>query len=88
MTSASNAADTAKTVVGLRLIFYSREEELESVILEILEDKEDSWFEGLEDDSPKVKWMRRVYPRIEYTQAPWTVVLRQPSQSIYTLREA
>ena len=57
-------------------------------MLEILEDKEDSWFEGLEDDSPKVKWMRRVYPRIEYTRAPWTVVLRQPSQSICTSMEA
>ncbi|CAN0474689.1 unnamed protein product [Ascophyllum nodosum] len=26
--------------------------------------------------------MRRVYPRVDYTQAPWTV--RQPSQSIHT----
>ena len=33
-----------------------------SEVLEMLEViKEDSWFEGLEDDSPKVEWMRRVY---------------------------
>ena len=56
----------------------------------MLEVKEDRWFGGLDDDSPKVKWMRRVYPRVDYTQAPWTVVtLRQPSQSIHiTSREA
>ena len=54
----------------------------------MLEDKEDNWFYGLEDYSPKVTWMRRVYPRVGYTQAPWTVVLRQPSQSIHTSREA
>ena len=54
----------------------------------MLEVEEDRWFERL-DDSPKVKWMRRVYPRVDYTQAPWTVVmLRQPSQNIHTLREA
>ena len=59
-----------------------------SVVLEMVEDKEDSWFEGLEDDFPQVKRMRRVYPRADYTQAPWTVVLRQPSLSIHTSREA
>ena len=54
--------------------------------LEMLEVKEDRWFGGLEDDSPKVKWIRRVYPRVDYTQAPWSVVmLRQPNQSILTL---
>ena len=26
--------------------------------------------EMLDDDSPKVKWMRRVYPRVDYTPAP------------------
>ena len=58
-----------------------------SEVLEILEVKDDRWFGRL--DSPKVKWMRRVYPRVDYTQAPWTVVmLRQPSQSIHTSREA
>ena len=49
-------------------------------MLEIFEVKDGRWFERLDDDSPKVKWMRRVYPRVDYTQAPWTVVvLRQPS---------
>ena len=58
-------------------------------VLEMLEGKEGRWFGRLDDDSPKVKWMRRVYPRVDYTQAPWAVVmLRQPSQSIHTSREA
>ena len=69
-------------------------------MLEMLEVKDGRWFGRLDDDSPKVKWMRRVfkknlnaskpsehppqvrrvYPRVDYTQAPWTVVmLRQPS---------
>ena len=55
----------------------------------MLEVKEDRWFGRLDDDSPKVKWMRRLYPRVGHTQAPWTaVMLRQPSQSIHTSREA
>ena len=46
----------------------------------MLEVKNDGWFGRLDDDSPKVKCMRRVYPQVDYTQAPWTVVmLRQPS---------
>ena len=46
----------------------------------MLEVKDGRWFGRLDDDSPKVKWMRRVYPRVGYTQAPWTVVmLMQPS---------
>ena len=44
----------------------------------MLEGKDGRWFGMLDDDFPKVKWMRRVYPRV--AQAPWTVVmLRQPS---------
>ena len=55
----------------------------------MLDVKEDRWFGRLDDGSPKVKWMRRVYPQVDYTQAPWTVVmLRQPSQSVHTSREA
>ena len=55
----------------------------------MLEVKDDRWLRGLEDDSPKVKWMRRVYPRVDYTLAPWTVVmLTQPSQNMHTSREA
>ena len=44
-----------------------------SEVLEMLEVKDGRWFGRLDDDSPKVKWMRRVYPRVDYTQAPWTV---------------
>ena len=44
-----------------------------SEVLEILEVKDGRWFGRLDDISPKVKWMRRVYPRVDYTQAPWTV---------------
>ena len=39
----------------------------------MLEVKDGRWFGRLDDDSPKVKWMRRVYPRVDYTQALWTV---------------
>ena len=46
----------------------------------MLEVKDARWFGRLDDDSPKVKWMWRVYPRVDYTPAPWTVVmLGQPS---------
>ena len=51
----------------------------------MLEVKEDRWSGRLNDRSPKVKSMRRVYPRVDYTQA---VMLRQPSQSIHPSREA
>ena len=39
----------------------------------MLEVKDGRWIGRLDDDSSKVKWMRRVYPRVDYTQAPWTV---------------
>ena len=39
----------------------------------MLEVKDGRWFGRFDDDSPKVKWMRRVYPRVDYTQAPWSV---------------
>ena len=73
-TSARNAAAIAEGMV--ELFFYSREERTlaaRSEVLEMLEVVEDRWFGRLDDDSPKVKWMRRVYPRVDYTQAPWTV---------------
>ena len=58
-------------------------------VLEMLEVKEDRSLGRFDNGSPKVKWMRRVYPRNDYTQAPWiAVMLRQPSQSIHTSREA
>ena len=44
-----------------------------SEVLEMLKVKDGRWFGRLHDDSPKVKRMRRVYPRVDYTQAPWTV---------------
>ena len=53
----------------------------------MLEVKGDRWFGRPDGGFPKVKWMRRVYPRVDYTQAPWTVVV-QPSQSIHTSRKA
>ena len=39
----------------------------------MLEVKDGAWFGRLDDDSPKVKWIRRVYPRVDSPQAPWTV---------------
>ena len=61
-----------------------------SEVLDMLKIEEDNrWCGRLDDGSPKVKWMRRVYLRVDYTQAPWTlVVLRQPSKNIHTSREA
>ena len=74
-----------------RFLLKRRERTLEarSEVLEMLEVEVDRWCGRLDDGSPKVKWMWRVYPRVDYTQAPWTAgLLRQPSESIYTLREA
>ena len=78
ITSARNAAAIAKGMVELRsIVFYSREKRARwrqgPRCLEMLEVKDGRWFGGLDDDSPKVKWMRRVYPRVDYTPAPWTV---------------
>ena len=36
--------------------------EARSEVLQILEVKEDRWVGRLDNVSPKVKWMRRVYP--------------------------
>ena len=38
-----------------------------SAVPEMLEVKEDRPFGRLDDDSAKVKWMWRVYPRVDYT---------------------
>ena len=80
ITSARNAAAIAKGMVELRsIVFDSREERARwrqgprCEVLELLEVKDGRWFGRLDDDSPKVKWMRRVYPRVDYTPAPWTV---------------
>ena len=53
------------------IVFYSREERgrwpARSAVLEMLEVKEDRRFGKLDDDSAKVKWMWRVYLRVDYT---------------------
>ena len=36
----------------------------------MLEEPGNIWFEGLEDGSPKFKWMQGVYALVDYTQAP------------------
>ena len=77
ITSARNAAAIAKGMVELRVhsFLLKRRESTLAVRSEVLE-----MLEVKDDDSPKVKWMRRVYSRVDYTQAPWTVfMLRQPS---------
>ena len=38
-----------------------------SAVLEMLEVKEDRRSRSLDDDSAKVKWMWRVYPRVDHT---------------------
>ena len=38
-----------------------------SEVFEMLEVEDGRWFGRLNDGSPKVKWMRRVYPRVDYT---------------------
>ena len=67
MTSARNAAAIAKGMVELRsIVFYSREERTlaaRSAVLEML----DRRFGRLDDDSAKVKWMWRMYARVDYT---------------------
>ena len=74
ITSARNAAAIAKLEVHSFLL-KRRESTLaaRSEVLELLEVKDGRWFGRLDDDSPKVKWIQRVYPRVVYTQAPWTV---------------
>ena len=69
-------------IVVHSFLLKRREKTLEarSEVLEMLEVEENRWFGRHNDGSPNVKWMRRVYPRVDYTQAPWTaVILRQPS---------
>ena len=68
-------AAIAKGMVELRsIVFFLKRRErtlkARSEVLEMLEVKEDRWFGRLDDGSPKVKWMRHVYPRVDYTQAP------------------
>ena len=56
-------------MVELRSVVFSskrRERTLaaKSEVLEMLEVKEDRWFGRLDDDSPKVKWMRACIPEL------------------------
>ena len=74
MTSARNVADVAKGMVELKsipgsVLLKRRERTLaaRSAVLEMLEVKEDRRFGRLDDDSAKVKWMGRVYPRVDFT---------------------
>ena len=59
------------------IVFYLKRRESKlaarSEVLEMLEVKDGRWFGRLDDDFPMVKWMWRVYPRVDYTQAPWSV---------------
>ena len=36
-----------------------------SEVLDMLKVEDGRWFGRLDDDFPKVKWMRRVYPRVD-----------------------
>ena len=73
MTSVRNAAAIAKQGYGRieahSFLLKRRERTLaaRSAVLEMLEAKEDRRFRRLDDDSAKVKWMWRVYPRVDYT---------------------
>ena len=49
-----------------------------ALILEVLEDMETTEKEGIEDgDSPRVKHTREVPPRSDFSQAPWSIMLRK-----------
>ena len=61
--------DLCQEYGGYRFLLKRRERTLavRSAVLEMLEVKEDRRFGRLDDDSAKVKWMWRVYPRVDYT---------------------
>ena len=63
MTSTRNAIEVH------RFLLKRRERTLaaRSAVLEMLEVKEDRRFGRLDDDSAKVKWMWRLYLRVDYT---------------------
>ena len=62
MTSARNAIEVHSFLLERR----ERTLAARSAVLEMLEVKEDRRFGRLDDDSAKVKWMWRVYPRVDY----------------------
>ena len=64
------ANDAARTQIEVHSFLLKRRERTlaaRSAVLERLEVKEDRRFGRLDDDSAKVKWMWRVYPRVDYT---------------------
>ena len=64
------ANDAARTLIEVHSFLLKRRERTlaaRSAVLEILDVKEDRRFGRLDDDSAKVKWMWRVYPRVDYT---------------------
>ena len=63
MTSARNAIEVHSFLLKRR----ERTLVARSAVLEMLEVKEDRRFGRLDDDSAKVKWMWRVYLRVDYT---------------------
>ena len=63
MTSARNAIEVHSFLLKRR----ERTLAARSAVLEMLEVKEDRRFGRLDDDSAKVKWMWRVYLRVDYT---------------------
>ena len=63
MTSARNAIEVRSFLLKRR----ERTLAARSTVLEMLEVKEDRRFGRLDDDSAKVKWMWRVYLRVDYT---------------------
>ena len=63
MTSARNAIEVHSFLIKRR----ERTLAARSAVLEMLEVKEDRRFGRLDDESAKVKWMWRVYLRVDYT---------------------
>ena len=63
MTSARNAIEVHSFLLKRR----KRTLAARSAVLEMLEVKEDRRFGRLDDNSAKVKWMWRVYLRVDYT---------------------
>ena len=63
MTSARNAIEVHSFLLKIR----ERTLAARSAVLEMLEVKEDRRFGRLDDDSAKIKWMWRVYPRVDIT---------------------
>ena len=94
ITSARNAAAIAKGMVELRsMFFYSREERERwrqgRRCLRCSKLRRMGGLGGLMMALPEGQADAARVSRVDYTQAPWTIaILKQPSQSIHTSREA